>query len=83
MNDNDWITKDTTVQVLLDAEAQISNFMYNNPGMPGYFDGLLNTRAMLHKQIEMLRGPAPVCYGEDDCSTEILSRCPWRMTCGS
>lgn len=25
----------------------------------------------------------PWCFGEDDCSTQMLSQCPWRMDCGS
>lgn len=24
----------------------------------------------------------PPCFGEDDCSTLQLSKCPWRMDCG-
>lgn len=26
--------------------------------------------------------PPPECWGEDDCSTEMLVRCPWRIDCG-
>jgi hypothetical protein len=50
---------------------------------------LLNEEARLSNElftvtqrIEEMRGPAPSCYGEDDCSTAALSTCPWRMTCG-
>ena len=79
MIDNTWVNKTTTIQVLLDAEAQIGNFIYHNKEA----NELEATRSMLHRQIECLRGPAPSCYGEDDCSTAVLSVCPWRMTCGS
>jgi len=24
----------------------------------------------------------PPCFGQDDCSTLMLSRCPWRIDCG-
>lgn len=63
----------TTVQTLLDAEAGISNSIHD-----------LNTaRAKLHKEIIALRGDEPPhCYGEDDCSTNCLSMCPWRLDCG-
>ncbi len=74
MKNNDWINETTVIQVLLDAEAQISNA--DKAG------NLAETRKMLHRQIEVLRGPAPPCYGQDDCSTLILSTCPWRMKCG-
>lgn len=32
----------------------------------------------LHRD-EALRPP---CFGDDDCSTEMLSRCAWRNECG-
>lgn len=55
------------IQELLDKEAKLSNERYE-----------------VIKQIKQLRGDTPpVCFGEDDCSTSILSRCPWRMDCGS
>lgn len=63
------------IQTLLNAEATIAN---NNPD-----EYAKKVRKQIHIQIEALRGPAPVCYGEDDCSTLMLSLCPWRMTCGS
>jgi len=38
----------------------------------------------LKKQIVELRGTKPPsCFGEDDCSTEILVRCPWSLDCGT
>jgi hypothetical protein len=83
MIDDTWVNKTTVIQVLLDAEAGISNAMYGE-NISGDGVAMLNTViATLHRQIECLRGPAPPCYGEDDCSTAILSTCPWRMTCGS
>lgn len=34
--------------------------------------------------IRDLRGKfVPPCFGHDDCSTNILMRCPWRMDCGT
>jgi hypothetical protein len=63
------------VQELLDQEAKMSN-----EGM----DRNHPFRKIIHEEIKVLRGTeAPVCYGEDDCSTSILSRCPWRIDCGS
>lgn len=63
------------IQTLLNAEATIAN------SKPDAYDK--KVRKQIHIQIEALRGPAPGCYGEDDCSTLMLSICPWRMTCGS
>jgi hypothetical protein len=77
----DWVNENSVIQVLLDAEADISNAIYRDSTLT---ESLGPTRSMLHRQIEVLRDTLPpVCYGEDDCSTLILSRCPWRMTCGS
>jgi len=54
------------MQTLLNAEAELGN-----------------TRAMIVRQIIDIRGSIPPhCYGEDDCSTQALSTCPWRMDCG-
>lgn len=81
MIDDTWVNETTVIQVLLDAEAGISNVI---PGSNAKTAKELRViRATLHRQIECLRGPAPSCYGEDDCSTALLSTCPWRMTCGS
>ena len=53
------------IQVLLDKEANLAN-----------------RRDLVHKQIKVLRGTQPpVCWGNDDCSTQILSTCPWRIDC--
>jgi hypothetical protein len=54
------------IQELLDEEARLGNLRYD-----------------IHKQLKLLRGDnPPVCWGEDDCSTMILMRCPWRIDCG-
>ena len=83
MIDDTWVNNTTVIQVLLDAEAGISNAISRH-NLGGVVSTELKTvRATLHRQIECLRGPAPDCYGEDDCSTAILSVCPWRMTCGT
>lgn len=63
----------TRIQELLDKEAELSNRGQNN-----------DFRWIIHAEIKQLRGTdAPACWGEDDCSTSILSRCPWRIDCGS
>lgn len=63
------------IQTLLNAEATIAN------SKPDEYAN--KVRKQIHIQIEALRDPmAPSCYGHDDCSTLILSLCPWRMTCG-
>ena len=83
MIDDAWVNETTVIQVLLDAEAGISNTISNHKVPAKAVIELNIIRATLHRQIECLRGPAPRCYGEDDCSTACLSTCPWRMTCGS
>lgn len=62
------------IQQLLDEEARLSN------------DGLGKSeeRMQLHTLIRLQRiSPPPVCFGDDDCSTLILSMCPWRIDCGN
>jgi hypothetical protein len=57
----------TPIQALLDKEASLAN-----------------RRDLVHKQIKVLRGEQPpVCWGMDDCSTQMLSQCPWRIDCSS
>ena len=82
MLNNNWVNDTTVLQVLLNAEAQLGNVMYNHTLVPAIRAELTDTQKMLHRQIECLLGPAPACYGQDDCSANILSKCPWRMTCG-
>lgn len=65
---------DSHIQQLLDREARMSNegLDKNHP-----------FRKIIHEEIKSLRGnQAPICHGEDDCSTNMLMRCPWRIDCG-
>ena len=55
------------IQELLDLEANLGN-----------------TRLDVHKLIKEERAklsPPPPCWGQDDCSTYMLMRCPWRIDC--
>lgn len=62
------------IQVLLGQEARLSNAGEKDD--PAY--------AAAHQELKQLRGTIPPhCWGEDDCSTMILMRCPWRIDCGS
>lgn len=55
------------IQALLDKEANLANRRYH-----------------IIKQIKSMRGDAPPrCWGIDDCSTQIMSTCPWRVDCDS
>ena len=64
----------STIQELLNKEAQMSN--------SGQGDS--DFRKIIHEEIKSRRGhDAPVCWGQDDCSTNMLSQCPWRIDCGS
>ena len=64
----------TELQNLLNQEA-----MYSNTGR-----GDSDERQKILTVIRLKReSPPPVCFGEDDCSTSILSCCPWRIDCGS
>lgn len=69
------MTKSTEIQNLLNEEAWLSN--------TGQGDS--PERAKLHTLIRLMRSdlPEPDCFGQDDCSTLMLSMCPWRMDCGS
>jgi hypothetical protein len=61
------------LQDLLDREAILSN--------EGKGDS--SERQQIHTVIRLMReNPAPVCFGDDDCSTNVLVRCPWRIDCG-
>jgi hypothetical protein len=56
----------TEIQTLLDKEASLAN-----------------RRELIQKQIKVMRGESPPhCWGFDDCSTTLLSQCPWRIDCG-
>ena len=62
-----------TIQELLDQEARVSN--------EGH--GKSEFRMIILEEIKARRGTeAPICWGEDDCSTMTLVRCPWRIDCG-
>ena len=61
------------LQDLLNKEAKLSN--------AGKGDS--PERQVLLTMIRLKReAPPPPCFGEDDCSTQMLSMCPWRMDCG-
>jgi hypothetical protein len=61
------------IQELLDQEATLSNKGGNSEEVK-----------KIHTIIRLKRiAPPPVCFGEDDCSTMMLSRCPWRIDCGA
>lgn len=65
----------TPLQELLNEEAKMSN-----KGM----DKEHPFRKIILEEIRQRRSEiAPACFGEDDCSTSMLSRCPFRMDCGS
>ena len=64
----------STIQELLDKEAKLSNCGLGNS--PERQQLLTAIRVMRDEQYR------PVCFGEDDCSTNMLSQCPWRMDCG-
>jgi hypothetical protein len=65
----------TPLQELLNEEAKMSN-----KGM----DKEHPFRKIILEEIRQRRGQTvPACFGEDDCSTSMLSRCPFRMDCGS
>ncbi len=62
-----------TLQELLDKEAKLANSGH----------GKSELRIIIHEEIKSRRGAqAPPCWGEDDCSTMMLMRCPWRIDCG-
>ena len=62
-----------SIQDLLNEEARLSNIG----------QGKSEERKRLHVEIVLRRGDnIPPCWGEDDCSTYMLSICPWRIDCG-
>jgi hypothetical protein len=63
----------THIQELLNLQANLSN--------TGKKDS--DEYRNVYIKIKELRGTEPpVCWGEDDCSTLILSQCHWRIDCG-
>lgn len=71
----EWKEYMTEMQALLNEEA-----FYANNGR-----GDSEERKQLHTLIRLKRSdlPPPPCFGHDDCSTLMLSTCPWRMDCGT
>lgn len=63
-----------TIQDLLDAEVALAN--------AGKRD--CEERKQLLTLIKLRRDESqrPDCFGDDDCSTYLLSICPWRNECG-
>jgi hypothetical protein len=63
----------THIQELLDLQANLSN--EGKKHSDEYHNVCIT--------IKELRGTQPpFCWGQDDCSTLILSQCPWRIDCG-
>ena len=62
------------MQDMLDQEAELSN--------NGHGDSEERQQLLTFIRLKRVQ-PAPWCFGEDDCSTEILSMCPWRIDCGT
>jgi hypothetical protein len=63
----------STIQDLLDQEAQLSNAGKGNS----------EERQKILTMIRLTReAPPPVCFGHDDCSSWALIHCPWRIDCG-
>jgi len=70
----EWAAFMSEMQELLNLEA-----MYSNNGQGDSID-----RMKIHTIIRLKRDKeAPPCFGEDDCSTLMLSTCPWRIDCGT
>jgi hypothetical protein len=61
------------LQDLLNEEAKLCN--------TGFGDS--EERRRIHTVIRLKRTHQPGCFGEDDCSTQMLSTCPWRIDCGN
>lgn len=63
------------IQELLNQEANLSNL--------GQGDSV--DRQKILTAIRLLRDESsrPPCFGDDDCSTMVLMRCPWRFDCGT
>jgi hypothetical protein len=65
----------STIQDLLNKEAKLANSGH---------DKTSPERKEIHIVIRKLRDKLymPLCFGQDDCSTQLLSTCPWRFDCG-
>lgn len=64
----------TQLQELLNREAKLSN--------AGKGDSVERQEILTMIRLKRNEQYRPVCFGEDDCSTQMLSTCPWRMDCG-
>lgn len=60
-----------TLQDLLNMEVEQSN--------SGNRDNANHIRYVI-RQLRPV--DPPVCFGDDDCSTSLLSRCPYSFDCG-
>lgn len=63
------------MQDLLNKEARLSN--------AGKGDSAERQEILTLIRLQRDEAYRPSCFGEDDCSTQMLSTCPWRMDCGS
>jgi hypothetical protein len=63
----------SNLQDLLNQEAQLSN--------EGKGDSEERQKILTFIRLKRI-APPPVCFGEDDCSSQALSVCSWRMDCG-
>ena len=63
------------LQSLLDREAHLANSGQE----------ISEERMKIHTMIRLMRDEInrPSCFGDNDCSTLMLSTCPWRMDCGA
>ena len=71
----EWNEFMSEMQDLLNAEANLSN--------AGKGDSIERQKILTLIRLKRDDKWRPVCFGEDDCSTLMLSTCPWRMDCGS
>ncbi len=68
------VTKMSTIQEMLNKEATLSN--------KGQGDSQERQELLTMIRLKRDEQYRPVCFGLDDCSTQMLSTCPWRMDCG-
>lgn len=70
-----WMNIDMiSIQDLLDEEAKLSN--------AGKKDSVERKEILALIRLKRDESYRPVCFGHDDCSTDMLSRCAWRNECG-
>lgn len=57
---------------------------HNRLANEAYYSGSDIDLSDLKTKIKQLRGTiSPPCWGDDDCSTQMLSSCPWSIDCGN